>query len=102
MDIIVHCHSEKEAIWIKTLIKERLAEFKLESHSKKTKIVYCKDDKRKGNYKNEKLDLLGFEFRPQEAKSKYKKLFFGFNPAVNKATIKGMYHEKELNLNSVA
>jgi RNA-directed DNA polymerase len=92
-DIILHCRSERQAHWIKTRIKERLAEFKLELHPKKTKIVYCKDGKRKGNYKNEKFDFLGFEFRPRKAKSKYGNLFLGFNPAVSKDAIKGMYQK---------
>ena len=92
-DIIVHCRSEKQALWIKTQIKERLAEFKLELHPKKTKIVYCKDGKRKGNYENEKFDFLGFEFRPREVKNKYGKYFLGFNPAVSKTAIKGMYQQ---------
>jgi RNA-directed DNA polymerase len=92
-DIILHCRSEKQAHWLKARIKERLAEFKLELHPKKTKIVYCKDGKRKGNYKNEKFVFLGFEFRPRKAKSKYGNLFLGFNPAVSKGAIKGMYQE---------
>jgi RNA-directed DNA polymerase len=92
-DIILHCRSERQAHWIKTRIKERLAEFKLELHPKKTKIVYCKDGKRKGKYKNEKFDFLGFEFRPRKAKSKYGNLFLGFNPAVSKDAIKGMYQK---------
>jgi RNA-directed DNA polymerase len=92
-DIIVHCRSEKQAHWIKARIKERLAEFKLELHPKKTKIVYCKDGKRKGNYKNEKFDFLGFEFRPRKVMNKYGELFLGFNPAVSKVAIKGMYQK---------
>ena len=92
-DIIVHCRTEKQAYCIKTWIKERLAEYKLELHPGKTKIVYCKDGKRKGNYKNEKFVFLGFEFRPRKAKSKYGKLFLSFNPAVSKEAIKGMYQK---------
>jgi len=92
-DIIVHCQSEKQAYWIKARITERLAEFKLELHPKKTNIVYCKDGKRKGNYKNEKFDFLGFEFRPRKAKSKYGNFFLGFNPAVSKVAIKRMYQK---------
>ena len=90
-DIIVHCRSEKQAHWIKARIKEQLAEYKLKLHPKKTKIVYCKDDKRKGNYKNENFVFLGFEFRPRKAESKHGKRFMGFNPAVSKEAIKGMY-----------
>jgi len=92
-DIIVHCRSEKQAHWIKTKIKKRVAEFKLELHPKKTKIVYCKDGKRKGYYENEKFDFLGFEFRPRRAKSRNGGLFLSFNPAVSKTAIKGMYQE---------
>jgi retron-type reverse transcriptase len=40
-DSIVHCSSEKQAKWIKMLIKERLLQCKLELHPEKTKIVYC-------------------------------------------------------------
>jgi RNA-directed DNA polymerase len=90
-DIILHCRSEKQAHWIKARIIERLAGFKLEVHPKKTKIVYCKDDKRKGNHKNEKFTFLGYEFRPRKVKSKYGNLFLGFNPAVSKDAIKCMY-----------
>jgi len=90
-DIIVHCRSEKQAHWIKARIKERLVEFKLELHPRKTKIVYCKDGKRKGNYKNEKFAFLGFEFRPREAKSKQGKRFLGFLPAVSKEATERMY-----------
>jgi RNA-directed DNA polymerase len=92
-DIIVHCRSEKQALWIKAQIKGRLAEFKLGLHPKKTKIVYCKDGKRKGAYENEKFDFLGFEFRPRRAKSKNGELFLSFSPAVSKTAIKGMYQE---------
>jgi RNA-directed DNA polymerase len=44
--------------------KARLAECHLELHPK-TKIVYCKDGKRKGTYPNVKFDFLGYEFRPR-------------------------------------
>ena len=90
-DIILHCRSKKQAHWIKARIKERLAEFKLELHPKKTKIVYCKDGKRNGNYGNEKFDFLGFEFRPRKAMNKYGKCFLSFIPAVGKGAIKEMY-----------
>jgi RNA-directed DNA polymerase len=90
-DIIVHCRSEKQAYWIKNRIKERLAEFKLELHSHKTKIVYCKDDKRKGNYKNKKFVFLGFEFCPRKAKSRYGKIFLSFIPAISKEALSKMY-----------
>ena len=90
-DIIVHCRSEKQAYWIKARIEERLVEFKLELHPGKTKIVYCKDGRRKRKYKNEKFTFLGFEFRPRKAKSGNGEYFLSFNPAVSKDAIKGMF-----------
>lgn len=39
--------------------------YKLELHPEKTKIVYCKDEARRGKYPNYKFDCLGFEFRPR-------------------------------------
>ena len=87
-DIIVHCRNEKQTKWIKTVIEKRFLECKLQMHPEKTKIVYCKDGRRRGNHENEKFDFLGFTFRPRRVKSHYNNSFFtGFNPAVsNKAT----------------
>jgi RNA-directed DNA polymerase len=34
-----------------------LKDFGLELHPEKTKVVYCKDDDRRGTYPNEKFDL---------------------------------------------
>ena len=90
-DIIVHCKSEKQALWIRTRIKERLAEFKLELHPRKTKIVYCKDANRKGDHENEKFDFLGFEFRQREAKNRYGKCFLSFLPGIGKEAKKRVY-----------
>src|SRR6516225_9169781 len=48
--------------------KIRLAECHLELHPTKTKIVYCKDGKRKATYPNVKFDFLGYCFRPRWVK----------------------------------
>lgn len=69
-DIIVHCKSEKQALWLKDVIARRLAQCHLELHPEKTKVVYCKDDDRTGNYPHESFDFLGFAFRPRGAKSR--------------------------------
>ncbi len=85
-DVVFHCRTEAEAKTLKTVIGERLAQCKLELHSEKTKIVYCKDDKRQRDYPNMKFDFLGYTFRPRQSRTKLGKLFVGFNPAVsNKA-----------------
>ncbi len=90
-DIIVHCKSERQAKWIKSVIEERLLECKLELHPEKTQIVYCKNDYRRGNYVNEKFDFLGYTFRSRGAKARHKKRFFvGFNPALSNKAAKSM------------
>lgn len=82
-DAIVHCRSERQAQWLKEAIGNRLAECKLELHPEKTKIVYCKDDDRQGNYPNEKFDFLGYTFRPRRSKNRWGKYFVNFTPAVS-------------------
>jgi RNA-directed DNA polymerase len=82
-DIIVHCRSEKQACFIKTIIEKRLLQCKLELHPKKTKVVYCKDDKRRGNYPEQKFDFLGYTFRPRLAKSRFNRYFVSFSPALS-------------------
>lgn len=90
-DVIVHCKSERQAEWIKSVIEKRLLACRLELHPEKTQIVYCKDDYRRGNYVNEKFDFLGYTFRPRGAKARHKKRFFvGFNPALSNKAAKSM------------
>lgn len=89
-DTVFHCVTEREAKALKMAIGRRLAECRLELHPEKTKIVYCKDDRRRGSYPNEKFDFLGYTFRPREAKDRSGKLFVGFNPAVSQEAAKSM------------
>jgi RNA-directed DNA polymerase len=89
-DIVVHCRSEEQARWIKTVIERRLKQCRLELHPEKTKIVYCKDSFRKGNYRNGKFDFLGYTFRPRLSKDRYGKFFVGFLPAVSDGAAKSM------------
>lgn len=83
-DVIVHCRTEKQANFIKDKIKERLERCKLELHPVKTKVVYCKDGKRKGTYQNENFDFLGFTFRPRLSKNHKGEYFVNFSPAISK------------------
>ena len=87
-DIIVHCVSEKQAQWIKVMIEKRLLQCKLELHPSKTKIVYCKDSKRRGRYLNEKFDFLGYTFRPRITMTRFGKCLVNFSPAVSNKAIK--------------
>jgi len=92
-DCIVHCISEAEVKTLKQAIADRLLECGLELHPEKTKIVYCKDDDRKGNYENEKFDFLGYTFRARRSKNRYGKYFVNFTPAVSSKAAKAMRQE---------
>ncbi len=90
-DGLVHCRTEQEALALKAALQARLAECRLEMRPTKTKIVYCKDRKRRGTYPNVKFDFLGYCFRPRPVKnSRDNTLFCGFNPAVSPSALKSM------------
>jgi RNA-directed DNA polymerase len=63
-DAIVHCRTEAEAQEVRAAIATRMRECGLELHPEKTKVVYCKDDDRRGTYPNEKFDFWGTPFGP--------------------------------------
>jgi group II intron reverse transcriptase/maturase len=89
-DILVHCKSERQARWIKSVIEKRLKQCRLELNPEKTKIVYCKDAFRQGNYPNEKFDFLGYTFRPRGSKDRYGRFSVNFLPAVSDEAAKSM------------
>ena len=81
-DIVVHCNSYQEAEKLLGAIRRRLLECGLELHPEKTKIVYCKDSNRKGDYETVSYEFLGIRFQPHAAKNrKTGKLFTTFGPA---------------------
>ena len=87
-DAIVHCKTEVEAQEVRAAIAARLEECRLELHPEKTKIVYCKDDDRRGTYPNEKFDFLGYTFRPRRSKNRKGKHFINFSPAVSDKAVR--------------
>ena len=89
-DIICHCVSEDQAKFVLGAIRKRMAECELELHPDKTRIVYCRDDRRRGRYFHEKFDFLGYTFRPRPSFTKNGKQFVGFNPAVSNKAMKAM------------
>ena len=82
-DAVVHARSLREAETLLEAIRERLAECGLELHPVKTKIVYCKDGRRRGTHEHTSFDFLGYTFRPRRAKDRKGKLFISFLPGVS-------------------
>jgi len=91
-DIICHCKTEAQALWLKDALKRRFALCKLALHPDKTKIVYCKDDDRTGGYPEEKFDFLGYTFMARRSKNRWGKYFVNFCPAVSTKAAKEIRH----------
>jgi RNA-directed DNA polymerase len=82
-DIIVHARSERQAQQLWAAIAKRLAECGLELNEHKTRVVYCKDDDRRGSYEHTSFDFLSYTFRPRLSKNRFGKYFVNFSPAVS-------------------
>lgn len=89
-DAVIHCRTQKEAESLLIDLGERFKQCKLELNSEKTRIVYCKDDDRRGNYPVTSFDFLGYAFRPRRSKNRWGKCFINFSPAVSNAASKVM------------
>jgi len=95
-DVVIHCVNLSQAEVVLEAVRWRLKECHLELHPKKTKIVYCKDYRRRGEFGEYKFDFLGYTFRPRGAQGPRRKTFVGFLPAMSdkaakkiRATIRG-------------
>jgi group II intron reverse transcriptase/maturase len=95
-DLVVHCRSQEEAERVLGAIRERFMQCHLELHPTKTRIVYCKDDDRRGEYEHITFTFLGYTFGPRRAKNRWGKFFVSFLPAISakaakaiRATIRG-------------
>lgn len=86
-DAVVHCGSLRQACLVKDALAARLAQVGLELHPDKTRIVYCKDNTRRGSYEHTGFTFLGYTFRPRLAKGQRGKHFVGFLPAVSRDAI---------------
>ncbi len=69
-DMVLHCKTEEEAQGVLTAVKARLTQVKLRLNEAKTKIVYCKDYRRKALHDKTQFGFLGFSFQPRISKSK--------------------------------
>jgi RNA-directed DNA polymerase len=83
-DAVVHCISERQAHMLAAAIGDRMAEVGLRLHPTKTRIVYCKDGKRRGAYDHTSFTFLGFTFRARKARGRDGKNFTSFLPAISK------------------
>ena len=82
-DALCHGISRSRLERLKVDLENRFRSCGLELHPEKTRIVYCKDGKRRGQYQDIQFTFLGFCFRPRLAVDKSGKKFTSFLPAVS-------------------
>ena len=89
-DGICHCKSLSQAESLKASLQQRMADCGLELHPEKTKIVYCKDEDRRGDFRERSFDFLGYTFRARRSKNRWGKYFVNFTPAISNKAAKAM------------
>jgi RNA-directed DNA polymerase len=89
-DAVIHCRTQEDAERLLERLRERFKQCKLELHPEKTRIIYCKDKDRKGDYPEIKFDFLGYTFRPRKSKNRHGEFFINFTPAVSNKACKAM------------
>jgi RNA-directed DNA polymerase len=92
-DAVVHCATKRQAREVLAALMERMVEVGLRLHPDKTKIVYCKDQRRRGLDEHTSFTFLGHTFRPRGAKRKDGTLFVSFTPAVSPSAMAKMSQE---------
>src|SRR5664279_2451132 len=83
-DAVVHCVTERQASHVLAAIGNRMEQVGLRLHPDKTRIVYCKDGKRRGVYEHTSFTFLGFTFRARAARTRQGQNFTSFLPAISK------------------
>jgi len=81
-DVVIHCDTEAKALYLWAALAERLGSLGLELHPDKTKVVYCKDGRRRGDFEHTSFDFLGYTFRRRLAKGR-RGFFVNFSPAMS-------------------
>jgi len=81
-DVVAHCNTEAQARTLLAAIAERFKALGLELHPEKTKVVYCKDANRVGDFESTSFDFLGYTFRGRLARGR-KGFFVNFLPAMS-------------------
>ena len=92
-DIVCHCRTEGEARDLWRALGDRFADCKLELHSQKTKIVYCKDVNRSDDFPVISFDFLGYQFRARKTmwgKGGKRVFRHSFQPAVSPSALKSI------------
>ncbi len=90
-DGLVHCKTKMQAQKLLLELGSRFNNCELTLHAEKTRIIYCKDQNRRGNHEQTSFDFLGYTFKQRRSKRKKDNcMFMSFCPAVSKSSINSM------------
>lgn len=92
-DAIAHCATKEQAECLLEAIADRMEEVGLQLNPAKTRIVYCKDGRRRLDHEHTAFTFLGFTFRARGARTRNGVNFTGFLPAVSKDALSKMSRE---------
>lgn len=95
-DIVCHCNSKTQADTLLQLLQERFRACGLTLHPQKTRVVYCRDSRRRSQHSETSFDFLGFSFHARTAQDRKGNLFAGFQPAVSPKALKHINRELRL------
>ncbi|WP_046509096.1 group II intron reverse transcriptase/maturase [Streptomyces odonnellii] len=92
-DAVLHCVTERQARQVLAALMDRMAEVGLHLHPAKTRLVYCKDGRRRGSFEHATFTFLGYTFRARQNRDRYGKSFQSFDPAVSRDALNKMGRE---------
>ena len=110
-DAICHCRSEEEARALWEALEARFVACGLVLHPQKTKLVYCKDTNRRGDYPAQSFNFLGYTFRPRKAIWRGGQFGVSFLPAASQDALKAirqtvrrweLHHRSDMALDDLA
>lgn len=82
-DAVVHCRTLARTLEVREALEKRMEQVGLTLHPRKTRVVYCKDEKRTRPWDGPtSFDFLGYTFRVRPVKGK-RGVFGGFGPAIS-------------------
>ncbi len=87
-DAVLHCKSRRQAEAVLAGLAMRMQEVGLRLHPDKTRVVYCKDGKRRGGHEHTSFTFLGFLFRARKSRDKNGVTFTSFLPAMSTEALK--------------
>ena len=89
-DIVCHCKTEEQAKALQDALAQRFNDCGLRMHPEKTKIVYCKGSRFRGDYPTVSFDFLGFGFQPRWIKMRTGQQALFFMAAISSKAAKSI------------